>query len=139
MLKTGTVGAAQKIGRIHRLVRSEPVKMKLRNLDAMSIDELWTLREEVAGILATKISGEKAELEERLRRLGRHFEGRVSDVSHSPGSQRERRRPYPRVAPKYCNPSKPSETWSGRGKTPRWLRAQLDIGRNVEDFRISSS
>jgi DNA-binding protein H-NS len=113
--------------------------MKLSNLGAMSIDELWVLHERVAEILTTKISDEKAELEERLRRLGRQFEGRLSDTTHRTGSQRERRRPYPRVAPKYFNPSKPSETWSGRGKTPRWLRAQLDIGRNVEDFRISRS
>jgi DNA-binding protein H-NS len=133
----GTVKAAQ-IAHNPLACLDRSRKMKLRNLDSMSIDELWTLHEQVAEILTTKISGEKAELEERLRRLGRQFEGRLSDT-HSSGSQRERRRPYPRVVPKYCNPSKPSETWSGRGKTPRWLRAQLDIGRNVEDFRISSS
>jgi DNA-binding protein H-NS len=116
--------------------RPEP-NMKPWNLESMSIDELWTLHEQLADILTARISEEKTELEKRLRRLGREFGDRPIDIDSSK-SPRERR-PYPRVMPKYCNPSKPSETWSGRGKTPRWLKTQLEIGRNVEDFRISSS
>jgi DNA-binding protein H-NS len=46
------------------------------------------------------------------------------------------RRPYPVVVPKYRNPEQPSETWAGRGKTPRWLAAQLKSGRRIDDFRI---
>lgn len=41
-----------------------------------------------------------------------------------------------KVAPKYRNPAKPSETWSGRGKQPRWLAAETAKGRKVEDFLI---
>lgn len=111
--------------------------MKPHNFDAMSIDELWMLHEQVAEILTTRISNEKAELEKRLRRLGRAFGDRRIDIEAS--ESRSDRRPYPRVAPKYFNPSKPSETWSGRGKTPRWLKAQLETGRKVEDFRIAPS
>ena len=46
------------------------------------------------------------------------------------------RRPYPAVVPKYRNPEQPSETWAGRGKTPRWLTAQLNSGKRIDDFRI---
>jgi len=46
------------------------------------------------------------------------------------------RRPYPVVVPKYRNPERPSETWAGRGKTPRWLTAQLKSGKRIDDFRI---
>jgi len=46
------------------------------------------------------------------------------------------RRPYPVVVPKYRNPERPSETWAGRGKTPRWLAAQLKSGRRIDEFRI---
>jgi DNA-binding protein H-NS len=102
----------------------------------MSIDELWTLHTEIAKILATKIAKEKAELEARLVQLGRTS---ANDVSSGAVSSHSTKRPYPQVTPKYSNPLKPSETWSGRGKTPRWLKAQLDEGRSVEEFRISSS
>jgi DNA-binding protein H-NS len=40
------------------------------------------------------------------------------------------------VAPKYRNPSNPAETWSGRGKHPRWMAAEIAKGRKAEDFLI---
>ncbi len=41
-----------------------------------------------------------------------------------------------KVFPKYRNPAKPSETWAGRGKKPRWLTAQLKSGKRIDEFRI---
>ena len=41
-----------------------------------------------------------------------------------------------KVAPKYRNPANPKETWTGRGKQPRWLAAQTAKGKKVEDFLI---
>lgn len=38
------------------------------------------------------------------------------------------------AAIKYRGPG--GEAWSGRGKTPTWLRAQLEAGKSVEDFRV---
>ena len=39
------------------------------------------------------------------------------------------------VAPKYKNVAT-GETWSGRGKMPRWLQAEVSAGRRKEDFLI---
>lgn len=41
-----------------------------------------------------------------------------------------------KVAPKYRNPAKPSETWTGRGKQPRWMAALTKKGKKPEDFLI---
>lgn len=41
-----------------------------------------------------------------------------------------------KVAPKYRNPANPKETWTGRGKQPRWLAAHTAKGKKVEDFLI---
>ena len=41
-----------------------------------------------------------------------------------------------KVPPKYRNPAKPSETWTGRGKHPRWMAEQLKKGKKPEDFLI---
>lgn len=41
-----------------------------------------------------------------------------------------------KVAPKYRNPDNASETWSGRGKQPRWLQAYTSAGRVLDDFLI---
>ena len=44
-------------------------KMKPSDLGSLSLDELWSLREQVDEILARRISAEKAALDRRLRQL----------------------------------------------------------------------
>ncbi|GAA4853928.1 H-NS histone family protein [Luteimonas vadosa] len=41
-----------------------------------------------------------------------------------------------KVAPKYRNPANKSETWTGRGKPPRWMAPLLEKGKKPEDFLI---
>jgi DNA-binding protein H-NS len=101
--------------------------MKGNDFKSMSIDGLWSLHEEVTVKLGRKIRSEKARLEERLRKI---------EVADKVTKLIRARRPYPPVRPKYRNPNNPSETWSGRGKQPRWLRPQLRAGRRLDDFLI---
>jgi len=100
--------------------------METNDLKSIPLEELWKLREEVIVRLGSKLLAEKAKLEERLRRL-------------RPQDHRMRRRPYPKVFPKYQNPKNPAETWSGRGRQPRWLSPQLRSGKKLDDFRIHNS
>ena len=101
--------------------------MKAKDFKSMSVDELWALHEEISSVLARRLAEEKAALENRLRLL--------KPESTTNGFQRARR-PYPQVIPKFRNPAQPAETWSGRGKQPRWLAAQLKSGKKLDDFRI---
>lgn len=42
------------------------------------------------------------------------------------------------VAAKYRNPKNPEETWTGRGRKPRWLVvAMTSVGAKLDDFLIS--
>lgn len=41
-----------------------------------------------------------------------------------------------KVKPKYRNPADPSQTWSGRGKRPRWFHAALSAGKKEKDLLI---
>ncbi|QIO98904.1 H-NS family nucleoid-associated regulatory protein [Bradyrhizobium symbiodeficiens] len=105
---------------------------KLAFLEAMNFDELWVLHERLTKILSDKIASEKLELDKRLAQLN------GADLGESQETQ-PRRRKYPKVLPKYYNPSAPNEKWSGRGKMPRWLVAALQAGRKLEDFRIDTA
>jgi DNA-binding protein H-NS len=98
-------------------------------LNEMPIDELWALREMVDKILAEKLTAEKAALDLRLKQLSRQNTDRHHDSAIG-------RRRYPKVLPKFRNPDRPSDTWTGRGKLPRWLSAELKAGRRIDDFRI---
>jgi DNA-binding protein H-NS len=99
--------------------------MKKIDLEAMLVDDLWTLHERVSKILSVRIASEKRELEKRLAYLnsGKVAVGQETDLA-ARSVDGEPRRKYP------------SETWSGRGKQPRWLVAAIKSGRKIDDFRI---
>jgi DNA-binding protein H-NS len=40
------------------------------------------------------------------------------------------------VAPKYRNPSDTTQTWTGRGKQPHWVRDALAAGKTLEQLAI---
>jgi DNA-binding protein H-NS len=105
----------------------DEIEMDTNKLQEMSAEELWTLHEEVASLLSSKIVAEKAKLDERHRK--------ISGLSNL----EQKRRSYPKVLPKYHNPKNPNETWSGRGKQPRWLTAQLGSGKKLTQFLIRRS
>jgi DNA-binding protein H-NS len=93
------------------------------DLKSMSIDELWAFHEHVTLVVRQKLEAEKTKLVQRLNQLQA-----TNNVSG--------RRPYPRVPPKYRNPSNPAQVWSGRGKRPLWLEPQIRAGKGLDDFLI---
>ena len=101
----------------------------------MSVDELWGVHQKIEAVLAEKIATELYELKRRLARLNAEVHMGPRTDRKDP-EQHSKRRPYPKVLPKYQNPEQPSETWSGRGKQPRWLAAQLSSGMKLDNFRI---
>ena len=40
---------------------------------------------------------------------------------------------------KYQNPENPTETWSGRGRPPKWVQAALAGGRTMADLQIEAA
>ena len=104
--------------------------MTRNTLEAMSLDELWNLHKRVVSILEQGLDREKRKLEQRLEELGRK--------GGAPSATRERR-PYPTVPQKFCNPAHPSQTWSGRGKQPRWVKTLMASGASLEDVRIDTA
>ena len=84
---------------------------KKLSLTTLSNEALCTLRDEIAVLLNSRAE----DLRRELNRL-------------APTAQRKK------ASPKYRSPN--GETWSGRGKKPRWLTGSLKEGKKVEDFLI---
>jgi len=103
---------------------------------SMSVDELWSLHEEISAMLSARILEEKRELEKRLAILNRGADA-IHETGARPAPADKPRRAYPVVVPRYRNPET-SETWSGRGKQPRWLVAAMKAGHRMDDFLIGA-
>jgi len=102
--------------------------MKDSDLAKLSLDDLWCLHEQIILLLDRKLTQEVRKLQHRLDELGRKFGGDPNSIPQ--------RRPYPKVEPKFRNPNDPSETWSGRGRQPRWVTELLVSGKTLDEFGI---
>jgi DNA-binding protein H-NS len=41
-----------------------------------------------------------------------------------------------KVRPQYKNPADNEQTWTGRGRKPKWVAEALDGGKSLDDLRI---
>ncbi len=101
------------------------------DLEKMSLKELKALQTQVTRHIADFEERRKREarkeLEEKARDLGFSLEEIV-------GAKPSRKRAPAKA--KYANPANKSETWSGRGRRPRWVEAALKSGKKLEDLAI---
>jgi DNA-binding protein H-NS len=95
---------------------------------SMSREELWTLHEKISVILATRIEAETQQLKDRL-----------DELSRSLALPSRKRRRYPKVLPKFQNPTQSAQTWAGRGKQPRWFSEMIEAGMSIDDLRIQKT
>jgi DNA-binding protein H-NS len=101
------------------------------NLNSLSLKELKDLQSQVAKAVATfedrKRKEAIAELEEIARAKGYSW----AELTGAPVIRKRAA-----AAPKYANPADKSDTWSGRGRKPRWFEAALKSGMSPEDLSV---
>ena len=95
------------------------VRSKLTNLAAA---EGYTVEELFGGKAAPAAAGTKA--------------GRTASKKAATAKRAAPARKIGKVPPKFRNPANPAETWTGRGKQPRWLAAYTSKGRKPDEFLI---
>ncbi len=101
------------------------------DLDNLSLKELKDLHARAGKAIASfddrKKKAALAELEEIARSKG-------YSLAELTGAAVTRKR-APAVA-KFANPADKSDTWSGRGRKPRWFAAALNAGKSPADLAI---
>lgn len=102
------------------------------NLNKMSIAELNKLISDAQTALA-----KKQEIAEKVRKLAKDNGLEISDLlAADKPNKAKAKKPRGKVAPKYKNPANGSETWTGRGRQPRWVADALTGGKSLEDLLI---
>lgn len=111
------------------------------DIENMDLAQLRAHRAEVDRMIAkreteTREAAKQAALA-AVRQYGFEFSDLfpVSGASRSMSEDKKERKP---VAPKYAHPENPSLTWSGRGRTPKWVTEMQDAGRDLEDLKIKN-
>lgn len=101
------------------------------DLNSLSLKELKELQAQVSRAIASFEERRKreavAELEETAKRLGFN----LSELTVAAGTRKRGSAP-----PKYANPADPTQTWTGRGRKPKWMEAALKAGKSPDDLLI---
>lgn len=101
-------------------------------LDKLSFAELSDMETRIARLKAEKQNAERAELRQKVIDM---VKARGFDINELFGKSRGSS--GGKVAPKYRDPKNPENTWTGRGRMPRWMAAATKGGKaKKEDFLI---
>ena len=101
------------------------------NLNSLSLKELKDLQSQVAKAIS---SFEDRKKKEALAELHEFARAKGFDLEELTGAPVVRRRAP--ASAKYANPADKSDTWSGRGRKPRWFIAALAAGQQPEDLAV---
>jgi DNA-binding protein H-NS len=104
------------------------------DLLAMSRSELLKLRTDVEKAIATLADRERRAAFEAAERAAAAHGFTLSELTSLAGAKTARGKP--KSPAKYRNPANGDETWSGRGRKPRWILAAENAGRSISDFQI---
>ena len=109
------------------------------DLSPLSIDELNALIADAQRLIKVKqkssIKQARAQIVQIAAGLGLSVEELLAGEGGEPIEVKTRKK----VEPRYRNPDNPNETWTGRGREPRWLVAALAAGKKLEDFLIEKA
>lgn len=104
---------------------------KLPDLDKLNYAELQELIRNAQQALQEKQASAKNELKESFIAKAREH-----GISLEELFGKGRRGGKGSVAIKYRDPKNPENTWTGRGRMPRWLQAAVDAGRKKDSYLI---
>jgi len=97
------------------------------NLASMSVAALLKMRDDIGDVLSRRASELKKELSQ-LSDWG-------SKAEKAPKARKGRK--GKKVAPQFRSKKDPKVVWSGRGGTPRWMKAEMKGTKlTKESFRI---
>ena len=99
------------------------------SLDSMSYAELSHMQARIERLKIEKQNAERDELRERILAMVKEHGFEVQDLFG------KGRKGKGNVAVKYRDPQNPENTWTGRGRMPRWIVAATKGGKaKREDF-----
>ena len=104
------------------------------DLDSMSRKELETLKKDVDKALSTVSDRERKAAIDAAERAAAEYGYSLTDLAN--GAVRGSKKSKSKSPAKFRNPENPDETWSGRGRKPRWLVDAESAGRTADEFAV---
>jgi len=98
---------------------------RLKNLP---LNKLLSLQEILNEAIEVRRETEKQDLLEKMTVLAAESGYSLNEIMNN--------KPKKSAVIKYRNPENFSESWTGRGRKPKWIKHLLDSGKKLDDFNI---
>jgi DNA-binding protein H-NS len=103
---------------------------KTNDLEKMSFSELSNMEREIERLKIEKQNSVRAEVRQKLIAIAKQHGFEINDLFGKSGKRGS-------VAIKYRDPKNAMNTWTGRGRMPRWMAAATKGGKaKKEDFLV---
>lgn len=118
--------------------------MNIKNLPTSELNRLIT---EAQAEIKKRTKAEKTdflkEIKQKAKALGVSATSLLAELQadkklSKTKATKKKKRVLPKVMPKYRNPDNAKETWTGRGRQPKWVEAQVAKGVSLTSMLIES-
>ena len=109
------------------------------NLADMSLNDLKDLLKKIPSEIKRRTQeAQDAAKEAAIEKLKEIAKEHGYSLEELTGKKKSKGAKGPRgpVAAKYANPVNREETWTGRGRQPKWVQAALVSGKSLDDLKI---
>lgn len=105
------------------------------DISNLSVEQLKRLQEEAEALIASKKDQAVEDAYNQILAIAENVGLSIEQILEF-GASKRKKNVRKSVEPRYRNKANANETWTGRGKQPRWLVAELEKGAKLEDFLI---
>lgn len=106
--------------------------------EAMDLDALKEMRKTINRAISGYETRKRKEALSALEQAAKEHGFKLSDLVADQKPGKGRRYSEAEAEAAYVNPENPDETWSGRGRRPRWVNDALAAGRALEELKAQS-
>ena len=105
------------------------------DISNLSVEELKRLQAEAEALIASKKDQAVEDAYQQILDIADNVGLSIEQILEF-GASKRKKSTRKSVEPRYRSKKNSADTWTGRGKQPRWLVAELESGAKLEDFLI---
>lgn len=99
-------------------------------LEKMSKDELLQLIKDAEKALKSLEARRLADAKKAVETAAKEYGFSLDELMGGVGKK------GPKGVPKYANPNDKGQTWTGKGRKPKWVVDALEAGKSLDDLSI---
>ena len=108
------------------------------DLSTLPLTELVKLQKMLPKLIAQAKKNEKVALRKKMEALAAESGFELSEVFNTKGVKKKQGQ-IGFVKAKYKNPDDANQTWTGRGRKPKWAEKHLKAGGTLKELLIDAS